>query len=299
MPAKKDGPQLGTDEWAVVKKAIKRSKGQTDEPPPPPQSPLTRSLNDAQKRVAACYVRTAGDVHQAIRAGGYDSPPAQAFGRLEQNSSFRAYVALLFETVALKQAQIRQRKLKKQAAQAAAAAERIEVRAPMLAKENQGDGVLLRVAEEIAECLEQAKAVLRAKAGDFIEIEADGQWKVDVDKVKAAAPGVIKSFIRDKFGEMQIVMGDHAEARTFLANYHAARVANGRDANRGDTRTLMMNIVLGDNATFEQIDRASKAMGDQLRALREAEAPRLPRRLAPVQGAEAIAATDQAIATEA
>ena len=285
-------PELGEVEWAGIKKGVKRSKGQVEAPPPPKASDITRALNDQQKRVATEYVRSGGNIAEAVRSGGYEAPAPQTFARLEQIHAFRVYVALLFEHVARKRAQIRERQQRKKGQEALQAAERIAAtsEAAPLAQIPPGEqqDAFMTVVGDIAECIEQARGVLRAKVGDFLTVMPDGRWEVDVDLVKKAGPGIIKSFSRDKFGEMTITLGDHAEARQFLAAYHQAKTASGREANRGDTRTLMLNIVLGDNATFDQIDQASKAMGAQLRALREAEQPVRLKRVAPVQEPVAV-----------
>lgn len=273
-------PEIPDPIWDRLKTDVQRSKGQVEDPPPPKASEVTRALNDQQKRVATTYVRTGGNIHEAVRAGGYDTPPPQAFARLEQVHAFRVYVALLFEHVAKKRAEIRARRMKKQQKVVAAAAERIEATGGLaepvagLAQVPEGEKPeqFLKVASDIAECLEQARSVVRAKLGDFLDVEPDGRWSVDIDAVKAAGPGIVKTITRDKFGETSITLADHAEARRFLMEYETTKNSNGREANRGDTRTLMLNLVMGDNATFDQVDAAARAIGDQLRTLREEEA---------------------------
>ena len=119
----------------------------------------------------------------------------------------------------------------------------------------------------------------RRLEGDFIEVHDDGSWNVNIDKVKAAGPGIVKTLTRDKFGDTTISLADHAEARRFIMEYETTKDANGRATNKGDTRTLMLNLIMGDNATFDQVDAAARAIGTQLRELRESEAKTVVKRV--------------------
>lgn len=253
------------EEWEPLKAEV-IGRGAVDYDVPYPNEPQWLKLSRQSRMWGYAWVKSGGDQRLATTAAGYDTPANNTAYRLigkpgPISDQMRAFIGALNDA-------FKRRDIPPEPPKAEVVIPEIVDPAP-----------ISRVVETDEDSdVRSAKRVWRNAAGvrlkDYIKVKTseDGttDWEWDIDAIKDAPVGTIKSLSKDGRGRTQVEFNSSTEAAKMLADHYKPKDDTGA---RVDIRELVVNVLRsGDPAERFRLDDLSKKAAERMKLERQKKA---------------------------